>query len=101
MGEAGRSEGLAVDLLMVRDRNTGRFVYTERMERRVGETPWGYARRSVRREGHIRTRFAEDTLEVIVGWGTDSVEEFLREHPEYRRRDMLGDGQLEGDMVDQ
>lgn len=90
-----------MDLLMVRDRNSGRFVYTERMGRRVGETPWEYARRSVRREGQIRARFAEDAMEVIVGWGTDSVEEFLREHPEYRQRGMLRDGQLEGDMVDQ
>ena len=86
---------------MVRDRTTGRFVYTERMGRRVGETPWEYARRSVRREGQIRARFAEDVMEVIVGWGTGSVEEFLQEHPEYRQRGMLGDGQLEGDMVDQ
>jgi len=101
LGEAGRPEGLAVDLLMVRDRSTGRFVYTERMERRAGETPWEYARRSVRREGQIRTRFAEDALEVIVGWGTDSVEEFLRAHPEYRPGDVAGDGRLEGDRVDQ
>ncbi len=90
-----------MDLLMVRDRGTGRFVYTERMERRAGETPWEYARRSVRREGQIRTRFAEATMQVIVGWGTDSVEDFLREHPEYRSGGIVGDGQLEGDMVDQ
>lgn len=89
-----------MDLLMVRDRSTGRFVYTERMGRRVGETPWEYARRSVRREGQIRNRFAEATMQVIVGWGTDSVEEFLREHPEYRWGSMLGNGQLEGDAVD-
>ena len=80
---------------MVRDRNTGRFVYTERMERRVGETPWEYARRSVRREGQIRARFAEEALEVIVGWGTDSVEEFLRQHPEYSPGDAVEDGQPE------
>jgi hypothetical protein len=71
-----------LDLLMVRDRNTGRFVYTERLERRAGETSWEYVRRSVRREARIRTRF--DGMEVIVGWNVDSVEEFLRSHPEYR-----------------
>lgn len=86
---------------MVRERSTGRFVYTERMEQRAGETPWEYARRSVRREGQIRTRFAEEAMEVIVGWGTGSVEEFLREHPEYRPVDVVGDGQPEGDSVDQ
>ena len=80
-----------MDLLMVREQSTGRFVYTERMERRRGETPWEYARRSVRREGQIRSRFAEATMQVIVGWGTDSVEDFLREHPEYRSRDIAGD----------
>ena len=42
-----------LDLLMVRDRNTGRFLYTERLERRPGETPWEYVRRSVRREAQI------------------------------------------------
>lgn len=89
-----------MDLLMVRERSTGRFVYTERMERRVGETPWEYARRSVRREGQIRARFAEAAMEVIVGWGTDSVEEFLNAHPEYRSGDMVGDGRLEGDRIE-
>ena len=73
-----------MDLLMVRDRSTGRFVYTERLERRVGETSWEYVRRSVRREARIRTRFGGDAMEVIVGWNVDSVEEFLRRHPEYR-----------------
>lgn len=72
-----------MDLLMVRDRATGRFVYTERLERRFGETPWAYVRRSVRREGQIRTRFNESTLEVLVGWGASSVEEFLSAYPEY------------------
>ncbi len=73
-----------MDLLMVRERTTGRFVYTERLERRPGETPWEYVRRSVRREGKIRTRFDADATEVIVGWGVGSVEDFLRANPEYR-----------------
>jgi len=70
---------------MVRNRSTGRFVYTERLERRAGETSWEYVRRSVRREARIRTRFDGDAMEVIVGWNVDSVEEFLRSHPEYRQ----------------
>ena len=69
---------------MVRNRTTGRFVYTERLERRAGETSWEYVRRSVRREARIRTRFEEGTTEIIVGWDVDSVEEFLRSHPGYR-----------------
>lgn len=73
-----------MDLLMVRERSTGRFVYTERLERRVGETSWEYIRRSVRREARIRTRFDSEATEVIVGWNVDSVEDFLRAHPEYR-----------------
>jgi hypothetical protein len=81
-----------LDLLMVRDRNTGRFVYTERLERRAGETSWAYVRRSVRREARIRTRFGGDAMQVIVGWNVDSVEEFLRSHPEYR---LDGDGASE------
>ncbi|HVF03076.1 MAG TPA: hypothetical protein VNA27_17265 [Rubrobacteraceae bacterium] len=72
-----------MDLLMVRDQTSGRFVYVEQMERRRGETPWEYARRSARREGQIRDHFAGDNLKVIVGWGTGSVEEFLRSYPEY------------------
>ncbi len=68
---------------MVRDRASGRFVYIERMERRRGETPWEYARRSFRREGHIRTSFAVERIQVLVGWGTSSVEEFLENYPEY------------------
>ncbi len=72
-----------MDLLMVRERATGRFLYTERLERRPGETSWEYVRRSVRREAHIRTRFSEDGQQVIMGWGADSVEDFLRSYPEY------------------
>ena len=79
---AGR-EKLSVDLLMVRDRVTGRFVYTEQLERRPGETPWEYVRRSVRREARVRDSFKGETLQVIVGWGAGSVEEFLESYPEY------------------
>ncbi|MGH3147795.1 MAG: hypothetical protein ACRDTR_18530 [Rubrobacter sp.] len=97
-----------MDLLMVRERATGRFVYTERLERRPGETAWEYVRRSVRREGRIRTRFDADATEVIVGWGVESVEDFLRAHPEYRVDGNSGgasdgsrrDGRPEGDTVD-
>ncbi len=81
-GSAGREE-LNVDLLMVRDRVTGRFVYTEQLERRPGETTWEYIRRSVRREAQVRDRFKGETLQVLVGWGAGSVEEFLRSYPEY------------------
>jgi hypothetical protein len=70
---------------MVRERATGRFVYTEQLERRPGETSWEYVRRSVRREGTIRTRFDADATEVIVGWGVDSVEDFLRANPSTAR----------------
>ena len=72
-----------MDLLMVRERETGRFLYTERLERRPGETSWEYVRRSVRREAHIRTRFSGDGQQVIMGWGADSVEDFLKSYPEY------------------
>jgi hypothetical protein len=93
-----------LDLLMVRDRSTGRFVYTERLERRAGETSWEYVRRSVRREARIRTRFDAKAMEVIVGWNVDSVEEFLRSHPEYRLDGASGtdgrDGGQEGDGVE-
>ena len=98
-----------MDLLMVRDRSTGRFVYTEQLERRPGETSWAYVRRSVRREATIRARFDGDEMEVIVGWDVDSVEEFVRAHPEYRS-DGNSEGtsrmrergeRLEGDTVDQ
>ena len=68
---------------MVRERETGRFLYTERLERRAGETSWEYVRRSVRREAHVRARFAEDGQQVIMGWGAGSVEDFLRSYPEY------------------
>ena len=89
---------------MVRDRATGRFLYTERLERRPGETSWAYARRSVRREAQIRTRFDGETLQVIVGWGSGSVEEFLRANPEYRDagpKDWKVDGERrEGERVD-
>ncbi len=84
MGGVGSPGRLRLDLLMVRERATGRFVYTERLERRAGETAWEYVRRSVRREGRIRTRFDPDATEVIVGWGIGSVEDFLRANPEYR-----------------
>ena len=80
-----------MDLLMVRDRSTGRFVYTERLERRSGETSWEYVRRSVRREARIRKRFDGDAMEVIVGWDVDSVDAFLRAYPEYR-----ADGDFDG-----
>ena len=90
---------------MVRDRSTGRFVYTERLERRSGETSWEYVRRSVRREARIRTRFDGDAMEVIVGWDVDSVEAFLRAYPEYRADGASGrgahEGRMEGDAVDQ
>ena len=82
VGSAGR-EKLSVDLLMVRDRATGRFLYTEQLERRPGETSWEYVRRSVRREAQIRDRFKGETLQVIVGWGAGSVAEFLESYPEY------------------
>jgi hypothetical protein len=90
-----------VDLLMVRDRATGRFVYTERLERRAWETPWEYVRRSIRREGQIRARFNGQTVEVLVGWGVGSVEEFFEAYPEYRPREPTGDERLEGGQVDQ
>jgi hypothetical protein len=89
-----------VDLLMVRDRATGQFVYTEQLERRPGETTWAYVRRSVRREARIRERFDGETFEVLVGWGTRSVEEFLKAYPEYQPRQTLGDAQSEGGEVD-
>jgi hypothetical protein len=42
---------------MVRDRDTGRFLYTERLERQARVTSWEYVRRSVRRESRVRERF--------------------------------------------
>jgi hypothetical protein len=102
---SARREKLSVDLLMVRDRVTGRFVYTEQLERRPGETPWEFVRRSVRREAQVRDRFKGETLQVIVGWGASSVEEFLESYPEYgpvqKADGEPGDGQLGQDMVEQ
>ena len=68
---------------MVRDRDTGRFLYIERLKRRARETSWEYVRRSVRRESQVHERFNEERLEVIAGWGAGSVEEFLETYPEY------------------
>ena len=94
-----------MDLLMVRDRATGRFLYTEQLERKPGETSWEYIRRSVRREAQIRDRFKGETLQVIVGWGAGSVEEFLESYPEYGPVKKSGGepdfGQLGQDMVGQ
>ena len=89
-----------MDLLMVRDRATGQFVYTEQLERQPEETSWAYVRRSVRREAQIRDRFDGGTFEVLVGWGTGSVEEFLEAYPEYQPRETLGDARPEGGEVD-
>ena len=99
---AGREE-LSVDLLMVRDRVSGRFIYTEQLERRPGETTWEYVRRSVRREAQVRDRFKGEDLQVLVGWGAGSVEEFLRSYPEYGPVEATGgepgDEQLGQDKV--
>lgn len=81
---------------MVRDRLTGRFLYTERLERRTGETSWEYVRRSVRREAQLRDRFTSERTQVLVGWGSDSVEEFLESYPEYRPLDDADDEPLSG-----
>lgn len=56
-------------------------------------------RRSVRRERQIRSRFDHDGVEVLVGWGTASVEEFLEAHPEYDTRRRRGQ-RLEGEILD-
>ncbi len=102
-GSAGRGK-LSVDLLMVCDRVTGRFVYTERLGRRSGETTWEYVRRSVRRsvrrEAPGSGRFKGESLQVIVGWGAGSVEEFLESYPEYgpvetAESEQLGEGKVE------
>lgn len=69
-----------MDLLMVRDRKTGRFIYTERLDRHARETPWKY----VRREAKIRQYYTGEILEVMVGYGVGSVEELLESYPEYR-----------------
>jgi hypothetical protein len=89
---------LSVDLLMVRDRVTGRFIYTEQLERRPGETTWEYIRRSVRREAKVRDRFKGETLQVIVGWGAGSVEEFLESYPEYGPVETTG-GEAEDELL--
>ncbi|QIN81855.1 hypothetical protein GBA63_03770 [Rubrobacter tropicus] len=91
-----------MDLLMVRDRATGRFLYAERLERRQGETSWEYVRRSVRREAHIRDRFSSETQQVIMGWGAGSVEDFLKSYPEYGPTDGEADGRSEpeGETID-
>ena len=82
---------------MVRERATGRFLYTERLERRACETSWEYVRRSVRREAHIRAQFNGDGQQVIMGWGADSVEDFVRSYPEYGPvPDGGSDGQTDG-----
>ena len=87
-----------MDLLMVRDRATGQFVYTEQLERQPEESSWAFVRRSVRREARIRDRFDGGMFEVLVGWGTGSVEEFLEAYPEYGP---VTDGeQSGGDNVD-
>lgn len=83
-----------MDLLMVRDRETGRFLYTEQLERRPGETPWEYVRRSVRREAQVREHYDDDGVQVIVGWGVASVAEFLENYPEYRSSGRQGDEKL-------
>jgi len=67
---------------MVRDWESGKFAYVEQIVRR-GEMPWECARRSFRRKKQLRTSFAWETLEVIVGWDMSSVEEFLQAYPEY------------------
>ena len=87
---------------MVRDRATGRFLYTERLERRQGETSWEYVRRSVRREAHIRDRFSAETQQVIMGWGAGSVEDFLDSYPEYGPSEGRTDGRSEpeGETID-
>ena len=89
-----------MDLLMVRERATGRFLYTERLERCAGETSWEYVRRSVRREAHIRAQFNGDGQQVIMGWGADSVEDFVRSYPEYGPVPDGGPEQPEGETVD-
>ena len=89
---------------MVRDRVSGRFIYTEQLKRRPGETTWEYVRRSVRREAQVRNRFRGEDLQVIVGWGAGSVEEFLRSYPEYgplvSPESEPGDERLGKDMVE-
>ncbi|TCJ16440.1 hypothetical protein E0L93_09980 [Rubrobacter taiwanensis] len=73
-----------MDLIMIRSRKDGRILYAEQLERLPGESPWEYARRSARRENQLSLRFAGPEYQLLVGWGTGSVEEFLEAHPEYR-----------------
>jgi hypothetical protein len=103
VGGAGSAERkkLSVDLLMVRDQVTGCFLYTEQLERRPGETPWEYVRRSVRREAQVRDLFQGETFQVIVGWGACSVEEFLDSYPEYGPVEHADGEQPERGWVDQ
>ena len=59
----------------------------------------------MRRETQVRDRFKEETLQVIVGWGAGSVEEFLESYPEYgsvRKADSepSEEGQVGQDMVE-
>jgi hypothetical protein len=86
---------------MVRDQVTGCFLYTEQLERRPGETPWEYVRRSVRREAQVRDLFQGETFQVIVGWGACSVEEFLDSYPEYGPVEHADGEQPERGWVDQ
>jgi hypothetical protein len=49
----------------------------------------------------MKDRFAEDAMQVLVGWGTGSVEEFLESYPEYRKNDNPQRGRVaEGDTID-
>ena len=77
---------------MGRDRENGRFAYVEQIERRRGETPWECARHSFRRESQLRTSFAWETLEAIVGWDMRPVEEFVQAYTGYGMGDAAGDG---------
>jgi len=77
---------------MVRDPESGRFVYVEQLECDRGETPWVYARRSFRWEDQVRTSFAGETLEVMIGWGMSSVEDFPQAYLGYGPGDAAGNG---------
>jgi hypothetical protein len=72
-----------VGLLRVRDRETGRFLYTEQLGRRPRETSWAYVRRSVRREAQVREQFECETLQANSRVGAASGEEFLKPYPKY------------------
>jgi hypothetical protein len=86
-----------VDLLMVRSRESGRIIYAEQLERMLDESPWEYARRSARRENQVQARFSGGKYQILVGWGTGSVEEFLEAHPEYGPHGAVGVGDERGD----